>query len=118
MKYVRMYAGPDGESHFEDVVTASAVRRSGTYRPGNTCCPLASCASLPQRPTTTAAGTTPPLRQYVVTLSGTWEIEISDGDIRRFGPGDILLAEDPTGKGHVNSVDGPTERLMIHAGEP
>ena len=59
-----------------------------------------------------------PWRQYVVTLSGTWEIETSDGDIRRFGPGDVLLAEDLTGKGHVNRVDGLVERLMIHAREP
>jgi hypothetical protein len=56
-----------------------------------------------------------PLRQYVVTLTGWWEIEVSDGEVRRFGPGSVLLAEDTTGKGHVNRVNGPTERLMIHA---
>jgi uncharacterized cupin superfamily protein len=36
----------------------------------------------------------------VIVLSGEMEIETSAGDIRRFRPGDILLADDMTGSGH------------------
>jgi hypothetical protein len=38
--------------------------------------------------------------QVVVRLSGDAEIQTSDGEVRRVGPGTILLAEDTTGKGH------------------
>ncbi len=41
-----------------------------------------------------------PARQFMVLLSGTVEIETSDGNIQRFKPGDILLLEDTWGKGH------------------
>ena len=35
-----------------------------------------------------------PRRQFVVNLTGEVEITVSDGEMRRFGPGSILLAED------------------------
>jgi hypothetical protein len=42
-----------------------------------------------------------PRRQLVIILSGEMEIETSEGDIRRFCPGDILLADDTTASGHI-----------------
>ena len=39
-------------------------------------------------------------REYVVTIEGQAEIEAGSGEKRRFGKGDVLLAEDMTGKGH------------------
>lgn len=39
-------------------------------------------------------------REYVVTLSGSAEIEAGSGEKRRFARGDVLLAEDITGRGH------------------
>jgi quercetin dioxygenase-like cupin family protein len=41
-----------------------------------------------------------PARQFLVLLSGMVEVETSDGDVRRFGPGDLGLLEDTSGKGH------------------
>jgi hypothetical protein len=32
---------------------------------------------------------------------GRWEIGIGDGTTRRFGPGDVVLADDLTGQGHT-----------------
>jgi quercetin dioxygenase-like cupin family protein len=47
-----------------------------------------------------------PRRQFVVLLEGKEEIEIGDGTKRQFGPGDILLVEDTTGRGHkVRIID-------------
>src|SRR3954470_10146614 len=115
MKYVRQYATPDGESHLEDVVPASADVQA-TFNAA-----LTLPVNLMRFVTTEASYDrtwhNAPWRQWVVTLSGTWEVETSDGDIRRFGPGDVLLADDLTGKGHINHVSEPLERLMIHAGE-
>ena len=45
-------------------------------------------------------------RMYVITLSGEMEVEIEGGQRRHFGPGDVRLAEDTTGPGHVSRVLG------------
>jgi quercetin dioxygenase-like cupin family protein len=36
-----------------------------------------------------------------IILSGQGEVVVSDGEARRFSPGEVLLCEDLTGKGHV-----------------
>jgi quercetin dioxygenase-like cupin family protein len=41
-----------------------------------------------------------PARQYIALMDGVIEIETSLGDKRIFKQGDVLLAEDITGKGH------------------
>jgi hypothetical protein len=43
-------------------------------------------------------------------LSGETEIEIGDGTKRRFGPGDILLADDTSGQGHISRDVGAQPR--------
>ena len=45
-----------------------------------------------------------PQRQLGIILSGEMEIEASGGDARRFRPGDIFLADDTTGSGHITRV--------------
>ncbi len=52
-----------------------------------------------------------PRRQYSITLSGAAEIEVGDGTKVQVGPGDIVLAEDLTGQGHVTRVVGTEPRL-------
>jgi uncharacterized cupin superfamily protein len=44
----------------------------------------------------------PPERQLVIFLTGETEFETSDGDVRRVGPGSVVLAEDTWGKGHIS----------------
>jgi uncharacterized cupin superfamily protein len=44
---------------------------------------------------------TAPRRQYIFILAGQMEIGIGDGTTRRFGPGDVVLADDRTGQGHT-----------------
>jgi hypothetical protein len=41
-----------------------------------------------------------PARQYIALMDGEIEIETSLGEKRIFYPGDVLLVEDTTGKGH------------------
>src|SRR5207244_9617437 len=50
-------------------------------------------------------------RQYSISLSGTAEIEVGDGTVARVGPGDVVLAEDLTGQGHVTRVVGNQPRM-------
>jgi quercetin dioxygenase-like cupin family protein len=100
MKIVRIYTGTDGESHFEETETVMET--------------IQAAESVVFR--TAPAGRFhdwhhPQRRQYVITLSGQWEIEIGDGTTRRFNPGDVLLAEDLEGRGHVSRVLGDQPRI-------
>jgi uncharacterized cupin superfamily protein len=52
-----------------------------------------------------------PRRQFVIMLSGNMEIGLRDGSVHRFGPGDVLLAEDTTGTGHTRRVVGNEPRV-------
>ncbi len=42
-----------------------------------------------------------PARQIVVILRGSVEVEVSDGEIREFGQGSVVLVEDVEGDGHI-----------------
>ncbi|MGW5225923.1 hypothetical protein [Nocardia niigatensis] len=56
-----------------------------------------------------------PARQWVVMLRGAIEVTTSDGERRRFAPGDLVLAADTTGRGHTTAGVGapPFEALFI-----
>jgi len=58
---------------------------------------------------------TAPVRQLVVTLSGTLEFETRDGERFVLRPGDVLLAEDTLGHGHSWRLidDAPWRRLYV-----
>ena len=45
-----------------------------------------------------------PCRQYYVQTTGELEVQVSDGEIRHFHPGDVVLVEDVEGKGHTTRV--------------
>ena len=53
--------------------------------------------------------------QWVIMLRGVIEVQVSDGSSRRFGPGDLVLATDTSGHGHVTLTVGepPFEALII-----
>jgi quercetin dioxygenase-like cupin family protein len=54
-----------------------------------------------------------PRRQYVVNLSGLAEFETADGSKRRLSPGDVLVAEDLTGHGHIARSIGEAFRVSL-----
>ena len=54
-----------------------------------------------------------PRRQFIIMLEGQVEIIIGDGTKRQFGPGDILLAEDTTGQGHISRAVNKQPRTSI-----
>jgi len=45
-----------------------------------------------------------PRRQFIFMLAGELEVEVSDGEVRKFVPGDVLLVEDTAGQGHISRV--------------
>jgi hypothetical protein len=52
------------------------------------------------RPTLLSRGTPRP-GDSIFILAGQMEIGIGNGTTRRFGPGDVVLADDLTGQGHT-----------------
>ncbi len=51
-------------------------------------------------------------RKDLILLRGECEAETSDGTHRAFGPGDVVLLEDTSGRGHRSWVVGD-ERLLM-----
>ena len=47
-----------------------------------------------------------PTRQFLALMTGTVEMETTDGTVRKLSPGDLVLLEDTTGKGHVTRNTG------------
>ena len=49
-----------------------------------------------------------PRLQFFIQLSGELEVEVGDGEVRRFSAGCVVLLEDTSGKGHITRVVGDT----------
>lgn len=111
MRITRIYTGTDGESHFEDKDVPLTGRTKSDRRSE-----LQKAAGIIFRETGGEYDLNwhnAPRRQYIINLSGQVEIEIGDGTKRRFGPGDILLAEDTKGKGHISRAVNNQPRTCI-----
>ena len=116
LKYVRVYTDSLGESHFEDLtidlneidfappappIFTSDLKPSSAY----------GFASV--MPGWKSEWHPAPKRQFMFYLSGTIEAEVSDGEIRQFGPGSITLVEDTFGKGHKSRVIGSEQVVGV-----
>lgn len=116
MEYPRIYSDAQGDSHFEDV---SVPMDQESFPPSGAewliSGPVPVQSLLFRRVTVEHGGEAhvAPRRQFIVHLTGEAEVEVSDGEVRRFGPGSILLVEDVTGKGHVTRRVGETVRQTL-----
>ena len=109
----RVYTGADGQSHIaeEPLTLQSFVDSEGAYGEGT---PLQGATGITFRlapPGYILSWHCAPRRQYTITLSGAAEVEVGDGTVARVGPGDVLLAEDLTGQGHITRVVGTEPRF-------
>lgn len=111
MRVTRVYTGPDNQSHFEELDIPLEPSRYGEL----SALVEGEGVIFRETPADGLLDFHPaPRRQFVVMLSGMVQIEVGDGSSRRLGPGDILLAEDTTGQGHVSrEVGGPRRSLFI-----
>jgi hypothetical protein len=106
----RFYTGPDGQTHVEEIEAKFAPGgETGSYKL------MANAGAELRRapPGRVADWHTAPRRQYVITLSGHGELEISGGKKILVGPGSINLVEDVTGKGHITRTVGNEDRVTI-----
>lgn len=103
MRYTRMYDGEDGETHFEELememapgpVPPPAIGANLSERQ------LAEAIRFLEFPPGLSVDHPAPARQYFLVLSGEFRITVSGGKTRSFTAGDVGLAEDTGGKGHL-----------------
>jgi quercetin dioxygenase-like cupin family protein len=112
-RYTRLYADEQGESHFEDVAVAGAEEAGVAVA-----APIPLTSMIMRAVLATAPDAVPhtaPRRQFIVHLEGAVEVEASDGERRRLGPGDVTLVEDTAGAGHVTRRlgEGPWRTLFL-----
>ncbi len=111
MAIIRIHTGSEGKSHFEEIVPKLEPRgdksASGELIPGS------GIVVRRFEPTRSNPWHHAPGRYAVFTLSGAVDIEIGDGTVRRLGTGDILIAEDVAGQGHVTREVGPEARVSV-----
>lgn len=103
---IRIYATPDGGSAVERLVVSPDAgpvpltqMTAGVYRGSGTRTPDWHQA---------------PRKQFAINMTGSLEVEITDGSRHRIGPGDLVYLEDLTGKGHVTRPLGPITNLFLH----
>lgn len=108
--YVRLFADERGESHFAEVEVelgpvdysppAPLLYVAGLF-PATGCafvCAPGDWAGQIPHPS--------PRRSVFCTLRGEYEVTASDGEVRCFPVGSLLLLEDTTGKGHASRIVG------------
>jgi hypothetical protein len=118
MHYVRIYTDAAGETHFEDVTLPTERRQSPVSSALAELAPSLAVSQATFRRVVVDHPPEPhvaPRRQLVVHLAGEAEVEVSDGEVRRFGPGSVVLVDDLTGRGHETRRVGetPRETLMV-----
>ena len=122
--FVRLYTGEDGLSHFEELDTVFKWRAQGSENMLG-----GATEQLPAEgyffetfpPGYFVDLHVAPRRRVFVTLRGQVEVGNGAGEKRVFGPGDVMLAEDLTGKGHYIRMVGNDRRYSVVAnlkGEP
>jgi hypothetical protein len=116
MKYARLYATPDGSSHFEDVeielpevdhVPSAPPLGLAEFSTARQCSFMQAAAGWQSDWHLSAA------RNLFAVISGEWEVIAADGTIRRFVSGDLLVVEDTTGKGHQSRVISDSLALVV-----
>ena len=118
---VRLYSGNDGQSHFDDLNLPTSEVEPVTIKPGADLTfrraddgqligavrqEIHADDHTHEARTGNEGWHNAPRRQYVIVLSNHMEVRVGDGTVRRLGPGDVMLAEDFTGQGHISRAVG------------
>ena len=94
-KYVRMYADEDGESHFEDIDTELQPMDFAPPAAPLNVAPISAanqCLWVGGSPGWRGDIPHPvPNRSIFCTMAGTYEVTVSDGAVRSFPVGSVLL---------------------------
>lgn len=116
MKYTRLYADSNGETHFEDVeVELHEGKVVPVGRPLGLSVPQPTSDSffLETYEVYSSDYHPTPRKQWYVSLSWVGELGASDGEIRRFKSGDVILLDDMRSKGHTTRHIEPGRAMIV-----
>lgn len=114
VQFTRLYVDSAGESHFEEMAYRLDPEVTSPALFAATLAPAAECRIVGATPAWEGSQPhTSPRRQVFCTLRGEYEVTASDGTIRRFPPGRLLLLEDVRGKGHTTRLTGGGDLLVL-----
>ena len=94
MQYTRIYANSKGESHFDEVMVKLSSMDFAPPAPplnGSTPIPAAQMVFISSPPGRFGDWHPAPRMQFRVQIAGQIEVEMSDAEVRRFKPGDVVL---------------------------
>ena len=113
IRCVRLWTGDDDNSHFQDGVLTLAGGAQGNALTDKL--PATSVSFEETAVHGRFDWQTAPVRQLVITLSGTLDFKTRAGKHFILRPGDVLLAEDTIGGGHSWRLidDQPWRRLYV-----
>ena len=115
MRMVRIYNDAEGASHFEEAEVPLTTVKYGPQQVPAGFSPSAAASQyrFMRLPAGVDFGWHPSAgRGLIIFLAGEIEVEVSDGAVRRFRAGDVVLAEDTTGTGHDSRSVGGEDALM------
>ncbi|MGN6342354.1 MAG: hypothetical protein ACTHML_15375 [Ginsengibacter sp.] len=107
----RIYSDGEGDSHFEDVTIP--LTDAGSIGKLSTGIAAKEIIFREVAPSYDYDFHNAPQKQYIILLDGEIEIETSLGNKRTFKPGEVLLVEDTTGKGHKTRNLQPIQRKSV-----
>ncbi len=112
MRYVRIFSDAAGASHFQDVEVPAAAP-GGDRTLISEPLPVSGLMFRQVDASAVPAWHVAPRRQFVVHVEGEVEVEVSDGEVRRFAPGSVVLVEDTHGAGHITRPLGARTRTTL-----
>ncbi|MGD2168371.1 MAG: hypothetical protein PVF63_09700 [Gammaproteobacteria bacterium] len=118
LAYSILYSGADGETHFRDggslelILPGSAERADGDMY-FHTMDGVARVMLTRLKAGMTEDWHPSPQRMFVFGLEGEVEMTASDGTTRVVRPGEMLLLEDTSGRGHLTHVPGDVDYVGL-----
>jgi hypothetical protein len=114
MNYAKIYNDPNGVSHFRDVeVSFSPSDFASKTNPVLKSVFLSSDAGFVSVPSGWDSGWhNSPGDGFAILLQGSVEIEVGDGQVRRFSSGEVWRSTDVAGRGHVSRVVSEEDALI------
>ena len=128
LRYVHLYSDARGISHFRD---EKLTFRSSAASPAASR-DLSAPQALLSYPLSRGRGATllllkpgaredwhrAPRRMWLIVVQGAAQVTASDGEVRRFGVGSVLLMDDTTGKGHITLALGKVDHIALTIAAP
>jgi uncharacterized cupin superfamily protein len=111
MLITRLYSGSDGESHFEEF--DFPLKEIGLNDSRSDTLPATGFFIRATQGEFELDWHNAPRKQLLIMLKGQSEVIVGDGNKRILSPGDIMLAEDISGRGHITRAVNNQPRMSV-----